>query len=42
MWNAAMMQAVYAFQSIEKKTIKGKMKELSWHSKITVFGTIVS
>ena len=42
MWNVAMMQAVNAFRLIEKKTIKGKTKDLSWHSKITVFGTIGS
>ena len=35
-------EIVYAFQSIEKKVMKGRIKESQWHSRKIVFGTTVS
>ena len=35
-------EIVYAFQSIEKKVMKGWIKESPWRSRKIVFGTTVS
>ena len=41
-WNVVVMQIVYAFQLIEKKVMKGRIKESLSHSRKIVFGTTVS
>ena len=41
-WNVVVIQIVYAFHLIEKKVMKGRIKESPWHSRKIVFGTTVS
>ena len=41
-WNVVVTQIVYAFQLIEKKVMKGRIKESLSRSRKIVFGTTVS
>ena len=40
-WNVVVTQIVYAFHSIEKKVMNGRIKESPWHNRKTVFGITI-